>query len=303
MDNPNSPADETPPEPSQGEWVRVFDTRSFRGAEYAMNDHCFIQDPEGRWHIFGIFQEQARWNDDLVVFVHGVAKAPAESSPLTTLAFDFADPPFALERDTRIGETHLWAPHVVQHDGRYLMFYQSGGPDNDRAAIRVAESCDLYTWNRIGEAPLFEDISVARDPMVRCVNGVWVLYYTRCDDLTSQKSGVAYRTSEDLLSWSDPSMAFVMRDSEPTFNSGYTESPFVFERNGWYYLSVTPYPIAWDTTFLYRSRSPFSFEGPPVAKLRSHAAEWIIDPRTNDLYMTHTGPGQGGVWLIPVAGL
>ena len=98
-------------------------------------------------------------------------------------------------------------------------------------------------------------------------------------------------------------MALVVEDSEPMPNSGYTESPFVFERGGWYHLSVTSYPIAWDATLLYRSRSPFAFEGPPIARLRAHAAEWLVDPGTGDLCMTHAGPGQGGVWLMPVRGL
>jgi beta-xylosidase len=301
---PTSPEnDATLPAPCQGDQVLIFDTRSFRGAEHAVNDHCLFQGPGGEWHLFGIFQEQARWSDDLVVFIHGVAAALSADQGLTSLVFEPAPAPFALERDTGIGETHLWAPHVVEHCGRYFMFYQGGGPDDDRASLRVAESRDLHSWTRIGTAPLFEDFSVARDPMILRAGDDWVMYYTRCDDRGSRLSGVAYRTSRDLRCWSEPKMAFVKRDSPPLFNSGYTESPFVFERGGWYYLSVTSYPIDWVATFLYRSRTPFCFEGPPVARLRAHAAEWITDPRSGDLHMTHAGPGQGGVWLMPVSGL
>lgn len=291
-----------PLELAQGEPVRIFDTRSFGGVEYAVNDHALVRDAGGRWHLFGIFAEMARWSEDIEVFVHGVARGPADA-PLASVVFDFADPPIALRRDPSIGETHLWAPHVVRDGGRHLMFYQGGGPDDHRAGMRVAESRDLHTWRRVGTAPLFEDFCVARDPMVLFTHGRWVMYYTRCDHPVSGKSGVAYRTSRDLLRWSEPAMALVVADSVPMFNSGYTESPFVFERDGHHYLSVTSYPIAWDATLLYRSRSPFAFEGPPVARLRAHAAEWLVDPCTGALHMTHAGPGQGGVWRIPVSGL
>lgn len=290
-------------EVSQGGWVRIFDARSFLGAEHAVNDHCLVRDAGGRWHLFGIFQAQSRWDEELETFVHAVAAPPAEPGSMTSLRFEFANPPFALKRDASLGETHLWAPHVVQDGDRWLMFYQSGGPHPDRAGIRVAESTDLFAWRRIGAGPLFEDLCVARDPMVFRAGGVWIMYYTRCDDSASRTSGVAYRTSRDLLRWSEPAMALVVTGSEPMFNSGYTESPFVFERGGWYYLSVTAYPVAWDATLVYRSRSPFAFTGPPFARLRAHAAEWISDPGSGAVSMSHAGPGQGGVWLTPVTGL
>ena len=127
------------------------------------------------------------------------------------------------------------------------------------------------------------------------------MYYTRCNNKTSRLSGVAYRTSRDLLHWSKPAMALTLKSSTPMFNSGFTESPFVFKRGGWFYLSVTSYPVAWDATFLYRSRSPVSFKEPPVARLKAHAAEWIIDAN-GEAFMTHAGPGEKGVWLYPVSG-
>jgi hypothetical protein len=99
-------------------------------------------------------------------------------------------------------------------------------------------------------------------------------------------------------------MALVLSDTPAMFNSGFTESPYVFERDGWYYLSVTSYPISWDATILYRSRSPFSFPAQPVARLAAHAAEWLVpsDPG-QPLHLTHAGPGQAGVYITPVEGL
>ena len=100
-------------------------------------------------------------------------------------------------------------------------------------------------------------------------------------------------------------MALTLWKLPPLPNSGYTESPFVFERGGWYYLSVTSYPVAYDASFLYRSRSPFSFGDVSVARFKTHAPEWVEggdNPGYGPLFITYAGWGQGGVWMSPVTG-
>ena len=71
-------------------------------------------------------------------------------------------------------------------------------------------------------------------------DGLWTIYYCRCDSITGRLSGVGFRTSRDLLSWSEPAMALVLPPSlsPKSFNSGNTESPFVFKRGSTWYLSV-----------------------------------------------------------------
>ena len=49
--------------------------------------------------------------------------------------------------------------------------------------------------------------------------------------------GVAYRTSSDLMTFSDPIMALNLTEYRSS-NSGNTESPFVFEANGQVFISV-----------------------------------------------------------------
>jgi beta-xylosidase len=128
---------------------------------------------------------------------------------------------------------------------------------------------------------------------------LWVMYYTRCESVEGRHSGVAYRTSMNLLDWSEPHQALTRTDTTPMFNSGFTESPFVFERDGWYYLSVTSYPVEWNASFVFRSRDPFHFPTIPYARVRSHAPEWVTD-HDGQLWVTHAGAGQGGVWMAPV---
>jgi hypothetical protein len=181
------------------------------------------------------------------------------------------------------------------------MIYQGGGPDDYRASIRLAESDDLYRWTRVGDLPLFEDFCVARDPMLVRRDDLWAVYYTRCDSTERKASGVAYRVSHDLVRWSEPRMVLTLPETPPTSNSAFTESPFVFERGGYWYMSVDAYPLAWDATLVYRSRAPFAFPEEPFTRMRAHAAEWVFEGER--VWLTHAGPGQRGVWISRVTGL
>lgn len=281
--------------------VHVFDTTALGGSPTYVNDHTIVQADDGSWHLFGIFHREPMLPDDSEYdLVHAIAAEP-DPARWENGAFTAAPAPWtiALHADRAHGETHAWAPHVVRANGRYVMVWQAGGPSDDRAGIRIAESDDLHRWSRIGDVPLFEDFCEARDPMLVPHGDTWSLYYTRCESTAHKVSGVARRTSRDLVHWSEPQMALTLATSAPTSNSAFTESPFVFERGGYWWLSVTSYPVAWDGTVLYRSKTPFAFDATPVTRLRAHAAEWISDAQGR-LWMTHAGPGQRGVWLARV---
>lgn len=286
----------------QGPLIHVLDTSGIPGGPYYVNDHTLVQAPDGAWHLFGIFHHEPIGSDTERAFLHAVAGEP-DPSKWTARAFDPAPAPFmiALEADATLGETHIWAPHIVSAEGRYCMVYQGGGKDGDRASIRLAESDDLYRWVRLADVPLFEDICEARDPMLTRRDGVWALHYTRCESPTHRVSGVAVRLSSDLAHWTEPRMVLTLRDTPEMPNSGFTESPFAFERGEYHYLSVTSYPLAWDATMLYRSRAPFAFVNAPFTRLRGHAAEWIFSGER--VFMTHAGPGQSGVWVAKIDGL
>jgi len=248
---------------------RIFDTASVEGDASYVNDHSFVQAKDGSWHLFGIFhREPAVGGEDEVDFVHAVTN---ERDPGKWATGEFQPAPkpftFALQVDRKIGETHLWAPHVFSAEGRYWMVYQSGGPKDDRAAMRLAESDDLYRWTRVSDVPLFEDFCVARDPMLVRREQIWTMHYTRCDSLTKRASGVAFRQSRDLIHWSEPRMVLTLDTQPATTNSAYTESPFVFEHDGYYYLSVTSYPVEWDATFLFRSSAPYVLPSVPLTRL------------------------------------
>jgi hypothetical protein len=299
-----------PPDPEaacqtveQSPMVHVFDTRSIDGPPAYVNDHTLVRAPDGVWHLFGIFHREPMGADTEVDFVHAIAQE-REPAKWDDGAFVAAPAPhtIALHADAAAGETHLWAPHVVAAEGRWFMFYQGGGRDDYHASIRIAESVDLYRWSRIGSAPLFEDFCEARDPMIVRHDDIWLMHYTRCESVTRKVSGVAIRSSRDLVHWTEPAMAATFPALPTTSNSAYAESPFAFERGGHHYLSVTAYPLGWDATLLFRSPAPLAFPDVPIARLRGHAAEWVFDDR-GGVFMTHAGPGQRGVWLSRVTGI
>lgn len=258
-----------------------------------LNDHTLVRAADGTWHLFGIVGTRARPGESPDsgrehAFAH--ATAPHPTGPWTR--HDDAlvlDPGYHSER-------HLWAPHVVAVDGRYLMFFTGGGTDADGgSAISLATSTDLFTWTRDPGGPLFRG-PAARDPMLLRVADRWFLYYTD----VARRGGahvVAYRTSTDLRRWSAPATAFVDATTEVE-NVSVTESPYVVERDGWFYLFVGP-RNGYVGTDVLRSTDPssFSLDG-WVGHLPLHAAEVVR--HDDEWWATGAGWFQRGLHVAPL---
>ncbi len=89
------------------------------------------------------------------------------------------------------------------------MIFNAGGSYNDVSnsvmQIKIAVSYDLYNWTRLPDFPVFSDFCDTRDPNIRLEeDGTWTVFYCRCNDLTHLIDGVAYRTSTDLIHFSEP---------------------------------------------------------------------------------------------------
>ncbi|WP_212732697.1 family 43 glycosylhydrolase [Streptomyces oceani] len=280
------------------EWVgsgtfrKVYDTSAEQPARY-LNDHSLIKGPDGTWHMFGITGEQAAPGevpDSAEEDTLAHATAPELDGPWTT-----REP--ALTVDPSYGEDHLWAPHVIEHDGTYYMFYSGGGGETD-AAINLATSRDLHHWTREPSGTLFRDGWVARDPFVLRVGDHWVMYYTATATREGGAHVVAYRTSTDLRNWSQRRIAFT--DTTTKENSApVTESPFVLRRGGWWYLFIGPRGGGYTGTDVYRSKDPTDFESAEYAgHFPAHAPEVVRDE--GRWWVTHTGWFQGGLHLAPL---
>ncbi|MFQ6392929.1 glycosyl hydrolase family 32 [Nocardia sp. KC 131] len=270
-----------------GVFARVYDPGIGESEPWYINDHTVVRDHSERWHLFGITHKEPADPFDEIEFAH--ATAPEPHGPWTKRRS-------VLTVDREYGETHLWAPHVIAARGRYFMFYAGGGADRTAAAMNLATSTDLLHWTRSPAGPLFRDGYDARDPMVLRVGEKWIMYYCATSAPTGGHHVVAYRTSTDLLHWSERRIAYT--DPTSGTEAGNTESPFVVPHGGSWYLFIGPRPH-YVGTDVFRSDNPVSFRiGDKVGHVAAHAAELIADK--GRWWITSAGWAQGGVHLAPL---
>jgi beta-fructofuranosidase len=278
-----------PPTVSAGAFSRVYDPSTGEAQQWYYNDHTLVRDVvTGTWHVYAITHAEPANPLDEKNFGH--ATAPSPTGPWTKR-------PFALTASPAAGESHIWAPHVIHHNGVYYMYYAAGTPDHAAYRMHLATSTDLTTWTRSPANPLFTDGFDARDPMVTRVGPQWVMYYTANRTPQGGNHQVAYRASTDLVHWSGKQVAFEHPASGTS--GGPTESPFVVFRGGWWYLSVCC-ETGYKDTRVYRSRDPFRFSVNDLAgRIDAHAAEVVTEP-SGATRVTGAGWGQGGLHVAPL---
>lgn len=289
---------------THGEFVRIYDPSEGEAEPSYINDHTFIRDDEGTWHLFGITHAEPMNPFDEKHLAH--ATAPALHGPWTKQ-------PFALSVDPALHESVLWAPHVIAHAGQYWMFVCGGGPSPQEFRVQLATSPDCWTWTRHPANPLIVDGYEARDPMVRRIGNRWIMYYTATTRPEGGHHIVVATESDDLVHWHGRRTVYT--DVYEGTGGGPTESPFVVERNGRFYLLIGP---DWDGLMTSKARTgrydrrhylgtrviesddPFHFEVTNlVGFLTSHASEIIVDTDGSE-WVSHCGWGQGGVYLAPL---
>ncbi len=290
-----------------GEFQHIYDPSVDEAEQWYVNDHTFVRDHEGTWHLIGITHAEPFKPSEEVDLCH--ATAPSLWGPWTK------QPP-CLTADTTWGERHLWAPHVIAHDDRYWMFVCGGSLESgEKYRLHLATSEDCVNWTRHPDNPLVVDGYEARDPMVLWVEDRWVMYYTANSEPHFGNHVVIATESDDLVHWSGRTIVY--RDEAEGTGAGPTESPFVVQRNGIYYLFMGPagysdavakqaagervdWAAAYSSTIVLASDDPLRFDRADlVGEIASHAAEVIVDEQGND-WISHCGWGQGGVYLAPL---
>src|SRR3954465_11603074 len=116
---------------SAGEFERIYDPSVGEAEPWYLNDHTFVRGADGTWHLFGITHAEPMAPFDERHLAH--ASAPDLHGPWTKQ-------PFALTAAPAWGESVLWAPHVIGHDGRWWMFVCGGGPAPTEFRIHLAVS-------------------------------------------------------------------------------------------------------------------------------------------------------------------
>ncbi len=265
-----------------------------------VNDHCFILDGNNYWHMFGIVYPDPYSGDHSYVNYFGHAGAAA----LNAVGWSKMDPPFY---ETLQEGDVLWAPHIICFENLYYMFYCGGGT-LDSYEICLRTSPDLINWSDY--QVLFRDGIQARDPMVLWLEAeqCWVMYYTATLVSSGGYHVVAYRTSYDLVNWSERNIAYTDYHSGTTY--GNTESPFVVKRGEYYYLFTGPRPYDPPTESLPNWEHP-GYAGTDIFRsvywnkwtnadivghIDVHAPE-IIRNTNGDWYASHCGVLQGGLFI------
>lgn len=285
----------------------VYDPSVGEAERWYVNDHTFVRDRSGTWHLIGITHAEPFAPFDEVDLCH--ATAPSVLGPWTK------HPP-ALSADPSEGEHHLWAPHVIEHDGRWWMYYCAGGDSPEGYRIHLATSEDCWTWERHPANPIVVDGYEARDPMVLRVGDRWVMYYTATSAPEGGHHVVVATESDDLVRWTGRTIVF--QDELEGTGAGPTESPFVVPHDGGYLLFIGPDygellrclqeesgygprgRAAYRRTRVLRSDDPLSFRAEDeVATVASHAAEVVCD-EDGGWWVSHCGWGEGGVSLAPL---
>lgn len=116
-----------------GEFERIYDPSVGERERWYINDHSFVRDHGGTWHLIGITHAEPMAPFEEKHLAH--ATAPALHGPWKKEAP-------ALHVDASLQESVLWAPHVIVHEGRYWMFVCAGGPQPSEFRIHLATSDD-----------------------------------------------------------------------------------------------------------------------------------------------------------------
>lgn len=251
--------------------------------EWVANDHTFVKDDEGKWHIIGITHPLVE-SDPLNAGIHDGEFASFHAISTATNFKDalkehhFTDLPKILPPSERPGEVLAnHAPYIVKKDGLFQMVY-------GHSPIRLAVSADLSTWEPKGnlfiEGDEASDPSLlfgdARDPNVLFHNGTYYIVFC------STKS-VRMRTSKDFVNWSEPVTILKTESFDP-------ESPSLIFHNDSFYLFVCSWNGVWDQkeivgayqhkTYVLLSDDPLNFgidTEKQITILNSHAPEIFQD--------------------------
>jgi predicted GH43/DUF377 family glycosyl hydrolase len=201
----------------------------------------------------------------------------------------------------------VWAPYIIESDGRYYMFY-AGVNQNVCQAICLATSSDLSTWKRYDRNPVISSgpwgiwdtakWSDCRDPMVFRDGNIFYCYYTAARkniENGQPEYCLGISSSKDLFHWKDE--GFIRLEYSLATPP---ESPFVFRHNGLYYLEYTNYKYG--IVYLTSKDPVKGWKELSVEKmvLMGGVSASEIYPDGNKLYMSYISHQKNGLHFFEI---
>lgn len=279
-----------------GEWQHIFNPNDSRGdidTTWYTNDHCFVLGSDGKWHGYGIIGHAPinPWTGEKSLF-HITADSFTQQK--------WEDKGDALEVVEGV-ERVLWAPHVIEDNGVWSMFYNTGNMQENApyyaswGQLRRADSKDMYKWERDPLNPLFSDPGHARDSYILKDGDLYYYYYTKTFSEVDLRSCVAVRTSPDMQHWSGSQIVHV-QPYECDWG-GDAESPCIVKRGENFYLFTCLAMSGYNKTHVYWSKDPLNFPIENfVCELETHASE-VIKVSDDEWYISNTGWDKKGLFI------
>jgi hypothetical protein len=247
----------------------------FIGSLWSISDHSWMQDPSGIFHLY--FQANSPLGIEHYV---------------STNLQSIAHVRLVLSPNPQGWDSYgLWAPHVVQTDSLYYMFYTGvTAVASDPASVQrigLAVSSDLANWSRVpwndcpgssGEGCVYDcDESwtawahggpfdaQCRDPFViwDANAQVWTLFVTaRLNWAGPASQGIIVATSTDLVHWTGRGFIAATARLSPEWGGsgaqltgGEAENPFIMQYGEQYVLLFTDWRDAEDEFFVEDPRT------------------------------------------------
>jgi hypothetical protein len=123
-----------------GEFTRIYDPSVGETSPWYINDHTFIREPGGRWHLFGITHAEPANPLDEDFFAHATAGTLTQSP--------WEKQPPVLQVDPSQGEIHVWAPYVVRLKSAAGDWLREKGQQQFEAILQTERDVDVvYSHN------------------------------------------------------------------------------------------------------------------------------------------------------------
>ena len=168
-------------------------------------------------------------------------------------------------------EGRVQAPFHVKDGNKHFLFYNSRGGH----LMTSEKGIDFEPFGKKAVFPMGRDVCLLDD---RERSGKWIAYYTSPEkgiNPATKDHTIRARTAAKLEGpWSETAVEIPPITPPPSgYKFVYAESPLVIKRGDYYYR--------FEQLFVYRSKDPFQWQGPPVANLRRKTRSSVSLPRSS----------------------